>query len=151
MLFVNTARSHLVPAAVVFERVHQQRPHVIGFLQTTEQDLQEETRRYIAVMSQQKEDKEYKRGRKTKWTSDLQCAADSVKIQRLLLHEAGVAALRQPTGPEFLEEGGRVEDLHRQHVALTPHDVKQTHIRDHFWERESSNINPQNIMYIIKH
>lgn len=70
-------------------------------------------------------------------TSDLQRAADSVQIERLLPDEVGVAALRQLTGPELLEEGGRSENHLRQQVAVTPHNVKQTHVRDDAWEERN--------------
>ena len=60
-------------------------------------------------------------------TSDLQHAADSLQVERLLLHEAGVAALRQAAGPELLEEAGQVENLFGLHVAVTPHYIEQTH------------------------
>ncbi len=67
---------------------------------------------------------------------DLQCAADSLQIERLLLHDAGVAVLRQVTGPEFPEEGGRAENLLSQQVAVIPKNIRQTHIGDETWETE---------------
>lgn len=70
-------------------------------------------------------------------TSDLHCAADSVQIEHLLLDEAGVAALRQATRPKPSEEGGRAENLFRQPVAVTPHNVKETHTGDEAWERRA--------------
>lgn len=48
-----------------------------------------------------------------KLTPDLESTADSLQIERLLLHEVGVAALCQVTGPELLEKRGRVENLLR--------------------------------------
>lgn len=59
--------------------------------------------------------------------SNLQCAADSVQVERLLLDEAGVAPLCQMTGRQLSEEGGWVGNLLCQQVAVTPHNVKQTH------------------------
>lgn len=60
-------------------------------------------------------------------TSDLQAAADSVQVERLLLDEAPVAVLCQSSCLQPPEETGQVEDVGGQIVAIMPHDVKQTH------------------------